>query len=51
MHLIKDVFKVVFKNAYVIVIVGCLIISGLVTLIGNTDYIGLGVSPRRGKVA
>jgi len=47
MHLIKDLFKVVLKNAYVIVVAGGLIVSGLVFLIGNTDYIGLGVTASR----
>ena len=40
------------KNAYVIVVVGGLIIIGLVFLIGNTDYIGLGViASREGGVS
>ena len=47
MHLFKDIFKVVLKNAYVIVVVGGLIVIGLVFLIGNTDYIGLGVTATR----
>lgn len=47
MYLIKGLFKVVLKNAYVIVFVGGLIVIGLVHLIGNTDYIGLGVSATR----
>jgi H+/Cl- antiporter ClcA len=47
MHLIKDLFKVVLKNAYVIVAAGGLIVIGLVTFIGNTDYIGLGVTATR----
>jgi H+/Cl- antiporter ClcA len=47
MHLFKDIFKVVLKNAYLIVVVGGLIIIGFVHLIGNTDYIGLGVSATR----
>jgi len=47
MHLIKDIFKKVLKNAYVIVVAGGLIVIGLVYLIGNTDYIGLGVSATR----
>lgn len=47
MHLIKDLFKVVLKNSYVIVFVGGLIIIGLVHLIGNTDYMGLGVTATR----
>ena len=47
MHLFKDIFKMVLKNAYLIVVVGGLIIIGFVHLIGNTDYIGLGVSATR----
>jgi H+/Cl- antiporter ClcA len=47
MHLLKDLFKVVLKNAYVIVFVGGLIIIGLVQLIGHGDYIGLGVAASR----
>ena len=37
MHLIKEIFKVVLKNAYVIVVAGGLIVIGLVFLIGNGD--------------
>jgi H+/Cl- antiporter ClcA len=44
MYLIKDFFKVVLKNAYMIVVAGGLIVIGLVFLIGNGDYIGLGVT-------
>ena len=47
MHLIKDCFKLVLKNAYVIVVTGGLIVIGLVFLIGNGDYIGLGVTECR----
>jgi H+/Cl- antiporter ClcA len=47
MHLLKDVFKVVLKNAYLIVFVGGLIVIGLTHLIGNTDYLGLGVAATR----
>lgn len=46
-HLIKDVFKVTLKKPYVIVFTGGLIIIGLVWLIGNGDYIGLGVRASR----
>lgn len=46
-HLIKDIFKATLKNAYVIVFVGGLMVIGLVLLIGNADYIGLGVRASR----
>jgi len=46
-HLIKDVFKVALKNPYLIVFTGGLIVVGLVHLIGNGDYIGLGVRASR----
>ena len=47
MHLIKDTLKVVLKNGYVMVVAGGLIVIGLVFLIGNGDYIGLGVTASR----
>ncbi len=46
-HLIKDVFRVTLKNAYVTVVAGGLLVIGLVILIGNGDYIGLGVQASR----
>lgn len=52
MHLLKDLFRVVLKNAYVTVFVGGLIVIGLTHLIGNTDYLGLGVvASREGGVS
>ncbi len=46
-HALKDLFKVTLKNPYLIVVVGGLIVIGAVQLIGNSDYIGLGVYPSR----
>jgi H+/Cl- antiporter ClcA len=46
-YLIKDIFKATIKNAYLIVFTGGLIVIGLVFLIGNTDYIGLGLRASR----
>ena len=51
-HAIKDIFKVTLKNPYLIVVVGGLIVIGCVQLLGNHDYIGLGVySTREGGVS
>lgn len=51
-HAIKDIFKVTLKNPYLIVIVGGLIVIACVQLLGNHDYIGLGVySSREGGVS
>jgi len=51
-HALKDIFRVTLKNPYLIVVVGGLIVIGLVQLIGNADYIGLGVySSRDGGVS
>ncbi|MGY5453485.1 voltage-gated chloride channel family protein [Agarivorans sp. MS3-6] len=48
----KDIFKHLFKNPYLIVVIGALIVIGLVHLIGHQDYIGLGVnSSREGGVS
>ena len=46
-HLLKDIFKVLLRNAYLIVFVGGLMVIGLVYLIGNGDYIGLGIRASR----
>ncbi len=51
-HSFKDLFKVTIKNPYLIVVVGGLIVIGAVQLLGNGDYIGLGVySSREGGVS
>ncbi|PSW19392.1 voltage-gated chloride channel protein [Photobacterium sanctipauli] len=51
-HVFKDIFKATLKNPYLIVVVGGLIVIGAVQLIGNYDYIGLGVySSREGGVS
>lgn len=51
-HALKDIFKVTLKNPYLIVIVGGLIVIASVQLLGNHDYIGLGVySTREGGVS
>lgn len=44
---LKDIFKHVFKNPYLIAVIGGLIVIGIVSLIGNQDYIGLGVNSYR----
>ncbi|WP_406611308.1 voltage-gated chloride channel family protein [Agarivorans sp. JK6] len=44
---LKDIFKLVFKNPYLIAVIGGLIVIGIVSLIGNQDYIGLGVNSYR----
>ncbi|WP_432453064.1 MULTISPECIES: voltage-gated chloride channel family protein [unclassified Agarivorans] len=43
----KDIFKFVFKNPYLIAVMGGIIVIVLVTLIGNQDYVGLGVNSYR----
>ncbi len=51
-HVFKDIFKATLKNPYLIVVVGGLIVIAAVHLIGNNDYIGLGVySSREGGVS
>jgi len=51
-HVFKDIFKATLKNPYLIVVVGGLIVIASVQLIGNYDYIGLGVySSREGGVS
>lgn len=51
-HVFKDIFKATLKNPYLIVVVGGLIVIAAVHLIGNYDYIGLGVySSRDGGVS
>ena len=51
-HVLKDVFKSVFNNPYITVVVGGIIVIVAVQLIGNHDYIGLGVySSREGGVS
>lgn len=51
-HALKDIFKATLKNPYLIVIVGGLIVIACVQLLGNHDYIGLGVySSREGGVS
>ncbi|WP_220721299.1 voltage-gated chloride channel family protein [Agarivorans litoreus] len=44
---LKDIFKHLFKNPYLIAVIGGLIVIGIVSLIGNQDYIGLGVNSYR----
>ncbi len=46
-HSLKDLFKVTTKNPYVTVVVGGILVILLVQLIGNRDYIGLGVYATR----
>jgi len=51
-HAFKDIFKATLKNPYLIVIAGGLIVIASVQLLGNYDYIGLGVySVREGGVS
>ncbi|MGF1758983.1 voltage-gated chloride channel family protein [Photobacterium sagamiensis] len=51
-HAFKDIFKATLKNPYLIVVAGGLIVIASVHLIGNYDYIGLGVySSRDGGVS
>jgi len=51
-HALKDIFKATLKNPYLIVVVGGLIVIACVQLLGNHDYIGLGVySTREGGVS
>ncbi|MCW8996931.1 MAG: chloride channel protein, partial [Psychromonas sp.] len=51
-HALKDIFKATLKNPYLIVVVGGLIVIACVKLLGNYDYIGLGVySSRAGGVS
>ena len=51
-HAFKDIFKATLKNPYLIVVVGGLIVIACVQLLGNHDYIGLGVySAREGGVS
>jgi len=51
-YLVKDIFKATLKNDYLIVFTGGLLVIGTVYLIGNADYIGLGVyTSREGGVS
>ncbi|MEZ9565693.1 voltage-gated chloride channel family protein [Vibrio artabrorum] len=46
-HGFKDLFSATLKNPYLIVVTGGLVVIGLTHLLGNYDYIGLGVYPSR----
>ena len=46
-HGFKDLFNATLKNPYIIVVVGGLMVIGITQLIGNYDYIGIGVYPSR----
>lgn len=46
-HGLKDLFNAVLKNPYLIVVVGGVIVIILTQLLGNYDYIGIGVYPSR----
>lgn len=51
-HGIKDIFTATLRNPYLIVVVGGVIIIAAVKLLGNHDYIGLGVyASREGGVS
>ena len=46
-HGFKDIFNATLKNPYLIVVVGGLMVIAITQLIGNYDYIGIGVYPSR----
>ena len=43
LHLTSDLFKKLFKNAYLRVIIGGVLVIGLTVLVGNNDYNGGGM--------
>ncbi len=46
-HGFKDLFNATLKNPYLIVVVGGLMVIIITQLLGNYDYIGIGVYPSR----
>jgi len=46
-HGFKDLFNATLRNPYLIVVVGGLVVIAITELLGNYDYVGIGVYPSR----